>query len=455
MTCEEAIRAIEAMIDREIDDDERLQLEAHLAGCESCRRETEERRAFSDRIGRDLGDAFRFPDAGARRVIIRPRRFPWVRAAAVIVVGIAVGYVGSASGFFRPATAEAREVANLSALKDAYADRDRELVVLLEREAGQLEGRVARAPDGAVRDATTLCFMNAVTGLAGREPLALPTEPEQRARIVAQQLSSPSLSRRGGAVLALKRLTAADASHIEKQIVHVNGANRTFFELYVKSVQAPTDNATDCTIQTDEGAVRITQRQDGCLRVEAKGSQAPAVAPKPAAVYEGVNLLDFQVRYPKVATQLRLRGVDGDFTVYGVHQKAPGVETRPAAFVPAVVWSSPDAKSGEIVEAMSVHAVMSDCARSGRSVEETERKGMEVLRRVHEVSTDTARTVRADPERVRILLADFRGLDAPRLALARERLQDEVAELERRVAELERRLDCVRKASVTLEYAPR
>src|SRR5688572_21615019 len=152
VTCDEAVRAIEAMLDREIEDDERLQLEAHLAGCEACRRETDERRAFSERLGRDLQEAFRPPAAVERRIVFRPRRFPWIRAAAVVLVGVAVGYIGSASGFFSPATAEAREVAKLSALKDAYETRDRELALRVEREATILDRRAAQTPDGPRRD---------------------------------------------------------------------------------------------------------------------------------------------------------------------------------------------------------------------------------------------------------------------------------------------------------------
>ena len=79
MTCDEAVRAIEAMLDREIDDDERMQLEAHLAECETCRRETEDRRAFPDRIGRDLNDAFPPSTRATPRIVIRPRRSNWVR----------------------------------------------------------------------------------------------------------------------------------------------------------------------------------------------------------------------------------------------------------------------------------------------------------------------------------------------------------------------------------------
>jgi len=445
VTCDEAIRAIEAMIDREIDDDERMQLEAHLAGCESCRRETEERRAFSDRVARDLNDAFPPSAQAAPRVIIRPRRFPWVRAAAVVLVGITVGYAGSASGFFRPATAEAREVADLSALKEAYEHRDQELTARLGQDAALLDRAVARAPEGPRRDLGALYVMHAASKLAGNETLALPQDPQARARTVASWLSSKDPALRGQAVLALRRLAAADVIHLENQIVNLKGADRTFAELYVRSVQAPAEPAIDVVVESEGRTLRVVQLQDAHIRVEATGAAAPKV-------YEGCNLLDFQARNPAIALQLKLRGVDGNFTVVGVQQVAPGVESRPAAYVPAVVWNAPAADSGGLVEALCAQAVLAECARAGRSVEESERRAMEVLQRVHAAPTDAKTSVRPDAARARRFLVEVRRLDAARLALARERLNDDVAELEKRVMETERRIDCVRKALITLEY---
>lgn len=446
MTCDEAIRAIDAMLDREIEDDERLQLEAHLGECESCRRETDERRAFSDRIGRDLNEAFRSsaPPA-APRIVIRPRRFPWARAAAIVLAGIAIGYVGSSTGFFSPASAEAREVAGLSALKDAYEHRDRELVARLERVTTDLDRRAARAPEGPLRDATSLAVAYATTGLAPSETLVLPQEPAARARALAMHMSSESLARRGQAVLALRKLAAADVPHMERQLAVLNGTNRTLTDLWVKSVQAAPESAV--AVDIDVPTLRVTQFRDARFRVESTAAAAPKV-------YECMNILEFRTRYGDLASRLALRGVDGNFTVAGVHCNAPAVENRPVAYVPAVVGSSPGADSGAVVEALTVHAVMAHCAAAGRTLEEAEQKGLEVMRRVQEVSLPPA-AVRADPERVRNYLVVLRKVGQERLALTREKLNDELAELERRVAATEQRIECVRKAAMTLEYLPR
>ena len=451
MTCDEAIRAIEAMIDREIDDDERMQLEAHLAGCESCRHETEERRAFSDRIGRDLNDAFPPSSLSAPRVVIRPRRFPWVRAAAVILVGFAVGYVGSSTGFFRPASAEAREVAKLSALKDAYQDRSRELADRVEREATALDTRAALAPDGPRRDAVALCVMKIAQGMAGADSLELPSEPEKRTRMVAEYMSASTLARRGLGVQALSKLPATDLPLVKRQIANLNGTNRTFTELYVLSFSTPTDPVV--VMDLNGGELRFTQLANARVRVEVKQAGAtPNTAPQ---VCEGVNMLEFRARYPKLSKELDLKGIDGNFSVAGVTQRAPSVESRPVAFMPAVVWNAQERESGRIVEALSVHAIMAECARAGGSVEESERRGRDMMRRVHEASPLAATVVTPDPERVNYHLTRVRKLDSAGLALTRERLHDDVAALERRVVEWQDRLECLLKAAVTLDYQPR
>lgn len=446
MTCDEAIRAIEAMIDREIDDGERMQLEAHLAECESCRRETEERRAFSDRIGRDLDEAFPSSNPATPRIVFRPRRSAWIRWAAVVLVGFAIGYGGASSGFFKPATAEAREVADLSALKDAYESRDRELSARLVRDAGRLDLAVAGAPESTARDVGALCIMRVATGFAGNEPISLPPETDRRVHYVVQQLSSKDWPSRGRAVYALRALPAGDVGRIESQLGKLKGSDRTFTELWVRSMKSPTDPAVDFTVESGGKQLRFVQLANANVRVEAPGATLPKV-------YESRNLLEFRAAYPELAEQLRLKGVDGNFTVAGVHQMAPAVESRPTAYVPAVVWSAPGTESGQFMEALSVQAVMSDCARAGRTLEETEQKGLEVMRRVHQVSSSVKTAVHADPAQVRRHLAALRGFDRARLTVTRERLHDDVAVLERRVADMERRIEWVLKALATLEYS--
>ena len=448
MTCHDAIRAIDAMLDGEIGDDERMELDAHLGGCEACRLETEERRAFSDRLGRGLREGFPASAPGGRSVIFRKSRFPWIRAAAVILAGIAIGFVGARGGLFDPASAEARQVANLSALKSAYERRDHELAANLEQEAGNLDRKVSLAPDGALRDAGAICVMNAAAGLAGDVPPVLPAHPARRAREVAHLLSSPQWAHRGQGVKALRQFAPGDAQHVESQIVNLKGTSRTFTELWVRSVRAPSEPPINVTVEANGVAMHFVQHLDGRVRVEA-GSEAAR------AVYEGLNLWDFRVRHPKIASLLRLQGVDGDFSLAGVHQTAPEIEGRPTVFMPVVVWETPGSESEDCMEALGGFAVMAELTRAGVSVKESEKQARQAMREIQEMAPPGPPEVHADPELVQVFLADVREHDLEWLALERERLNDELAALEKRVLEKQRRLARVRQAAKTLNYTAR
>ena len=109
----------------------------------------------------------------------------------------------------------------------------------------------------------------------------------------------------------------------------------------------------------------------------------------------------------------------------------------------------------DLVEAMSVQAIMAECSRAGASVEEAERHGKEVMRRVHATTARYGKAVRPDPARVKAYLSQLRKVDEARLTLTREQLNDQLAGLERRILELERRLECLQKAAVTLDYQAR
>src|SRR5688572_28507480 len=94
---------------------------------------------------------------------------------------------------------------------------------------------------------------------------------------------------------------------------------------------------------------------------------------------------------------------------------------------------------------------MAENARAGRSLDEIERRGAEVMRLYGRVARVPA-AVKADHVRVRRHLSKLLKAYFARLLLAREQLQDDVADLVRHAADLSRRLDCVSTASVTLDY---
>lgn len=444
MTCDEAIRAIEAMLDGEIQSDERFQLEAHLAGCEACRREVEERRAFSDRLGRSLHEALGAAVPKARPVVRPPGRVPWMRVAAVLLVGVLVGYAGTTSRLFQATPAEAREVANLLALKDGCESRERVLASNLETAARTLDGQVARAPEGAVRSVCAMSVANAAYGLASATPVDLPVEPEQRARFVARQLSSPDWSERGRAVKALKALSADDVRHLKDRVVLLNCANRDIVELMALSADPPSVPAIDFSVEAQDRVVRFVQYRDGRVRVERAGA-----APGAPEVYEAANVIEFRALHPVVATNLRLRGVDGDVIVGDVRQRSLAVAPRPAADLPMVVWGAPSAESGP-TKAMAYQALVTDLVRSGLGSEDALNRAREIVDRMSAVDGSPGAAVRVDPAQVEVHLTIVRHWAQGRLLEERGRLQENVALLQRRLAETERRLAYVRQAQAIL-----
>jgi len=444
VTCDESIRAIEAMLDGEIQGDERFELEAHLAGCESCRREVEERRAFSDRLGRSLHEALGSAAPKARPVVRPPGRVPWMRVAAVLLVGVLVGYAGTKSRLFQATPAEAREVANLLALKDGYESRERALNSNLETAARTLDGQVARAPEGAVRSVCAMSVANAAYGMAGSEPVDLPAEPEQRWRYVARMLSSQDWSERGQAVSALKRLSSDDVKHLKERAVLLNSANRDVVELMALLADPPKEPAIDVSVESQDRVVRLIQYSDGRIRVERAGA-----APGAPEVYEAANVIEFRALHPIVATNLRLRGVDGDIMVGGVRQRSLAVAPRPSADLPMVVWGAPSAESGP-TKAMAYQALVTDLVRSGVGSEDALRRAGEIVARMSAMEGAPSVAVRVDPAQVEIHLTIVRHWNQGRLLEERGRLQENLAEMQRRLAETERRLAYVRQAQAIL-----
>lgn len=448
MTCDEAIRAIEAMLDGEIESGERFQLEAHLAGCEACRREVEERRAFSDRLGRSLHEALGAAAPKARPVVRPPTRVPWMRIAAVLLVGVIVGYAGTTSRLFQATPAEARDVANLLALKDGYEREERSLASRLEKAAGALDHQVSRTREGALRDVGSIGVANAAMGLAGREPMALPQEPAQRGPYVARKLSSPDWAVRGQAVKAMRTLSAGEMSQLKEKVVLLNGANRDLVELVALSIDPPSEPAIDVSVEAQNLKTRFVQYRDGRVRVERAGAGGPEV-------YEAANVIEFRGAHPVVTANLRLQGVDGDVVVGGVRQKSAAVSSRPAAYAPAVLWGTPAGSSERAVMAMTYQALVTDLARSGLKSEEAESRATQIVDLIRAGSGVPSAAVRADPARVEIHLTAVRLWDRTRLVAERERLQEEVALLRQHLAENERRLDYVRTAQETLKAAVR
>lgn len=448
MTCDEAIRAIDAMLDGEVDEGERFALEAHLGSCEGCRRETKDRFEFSDRLGRALHEAFGSVVPAARRVE-KPRKWgTWSRIAAVLLTGVIVGYAGTSLGVFRAAPAEARSVAALMATRDALAQRALDLDVQLDTEVRDLDHTVSRTDEGAARDVAALT----VTGLAARnaapEPVPLPMDPKDRRRVLASKLSAPNWRDRGAAVWAVRELSAQDAALLRDQIVPLDGSNRCFVELVVLAAEGGGNPALDVAIESKGAAVRFVQYPDARIRVQRAGRGGQEV-------FEAANLSDFQARHPQLVVDLGIEGVDGDVVVAGVRQKGGKVAARPLRYVPTMVWNRNGATPDRIVETLAYESVLADLSRAGVAVEEATRRAEAAMWKVRKMEAAPPTPVRPDPRRTERHLAVVKKLDPGTLALELERIQDDLATLERRCEEVARQISCVRKARATIDAAKR
>ncbi len=106
MSCPDAEKLISARLDRELSTIETAELDAHLAGCEACRRAAGEYAALVD----ELESAFRAEPLATPAPRARPRpRIPWLRlAAAVLLVagGILGAYLSRTKAPVSPPTVE-------------------------------------------------------------------------------------------------------------------------------------------------------------------------------------------------------------------------------------------------------------------------------------------------------------------------------------------------------------
>ncbi|HTF56832.1 MAG TPA: hypothetical protein VK661_06335, partial [Planctomycetota bacterium] len=286
---------------------------------------------------------------------------------------------------------------------------------------------------------------NVANGLASTTPMVLPAESDQRTQYVLRMLSSQDWSERGQAVKALQKLSPDDVKHLKERAVLLNSANRDLVELMALSADPPSEHAIDLSVEDQNRIVRFIQFLDGRVRVERAGA-----SPEAPEVYQAANVIEFRALHPVVATNLRLRGVDGDVMVGGVRQKNSAVAPRPSADLQVVVWGASDAMSGDAMKAMSYQALVTDLAHSGLKSEDAEKRAWQIVDRNPIVEWASRSAVRVDPAQVEIHFTIVRRWNPDRLQVERKLLQEQVALLEQRLAEGDRRLAYIRQAQAIL-----
>ena len=111
MDCQEIRKFLQVFIDEELDEEERLQVEDHLAQCEPCRALSCYERRFRDairaRVPRALPSAgfrvqLRETMAGAREQWVFPRKLVWGTVPAVLVLAIMIPFAWTVTSGFSP-----------------------------------------------------------------------------------------------------------------------------------------------------------------------------------------------------------------------------------------------------------------------------------------------------------------------------------------------------------------
>lgn len=201
MTCHDAKFALDALLDRELGAEEEAALRRHLAGCPPCARELEDRRSFtgllSESFGRALegvrpapGERERAAEgmaASSRRRLLLP-----ARAAAVLVLGIAVGLVVHA--FQRFTQAERERVAAL--VRDETVRRE-QIKRLRDETARELEF-VNELPSKEPAQLVAHAGAAVIASKIDLAPQAAPPDPKERLSITQTEGSTTIRLSQGG-----------------------------------------------------------------------------------------------------------------------------------------------------------------------------------------------------------------------------------------------------------------
>ncbi len=455
MNCRDAVRTIEARLDGAAEEAERRDLEGHLAECPACRRELDERRAFADQVGRSIYHSLRavVPMPGLKQDCLRalddqaapPRRtlrLPWKPFAGAAALAAGVLVVLFAGGFLESApSAEARELAERRARRDRLAAEVVRCADEVRGAATRLDAKVDAAPAGAVRDAASIWLASTAARLAAAGPEAVPEDPRARVGALSRQLSDRDLGVRGRAVWGFQQLGRPHAPALREAVAGMEGAPRAFAELVLQSIEPEDRPAIDVTVSVDEIEVQVLQFGDGRVKLlHRSGGETQAL--------EARSIAEFRAQHPKLAGQLAIVGVDGDFSVAGLRQRAPA-RPRPVMYLEEAVWGPVTARQEGTFLKLASESLVLDYLRDGAAPTEAEQRAVAVLRQLG--SSGPAPVPTPEAAHVKRLAAELKRLDAAALALERRRVDDELPILEGRWRELVRQLDTLRKAEATLD----
>jgi hypothetical protein len=243
MNCREALLDIDALVDGELAD--RRALDAHLAACAVCAHELESRRAFSDdlrnqfRPMRDLTAPAADKAALVDRLAARPRTsMLWLRAAAIVIVGLSIGFLGVTLNRRTPdapPNPAAVQLAEVSALENQAKLRR----VALKNEADELKHQVAR--NGGTEEAgraLSFLIMNINRELAGDQTVDIEIQGDAREQVDRAVELIVKSDPRG--VFALRKLGSDHLVYLKDAEKRLDGGDYHILKMKIESMSGST-----------------------------------------------------------------------------------------------------------------------------------------------------------------------------------------------------------------------
>lgn len=231
MTCTEVREALDALLDGELDAGEELSVRSHLDWCSDCRLELEDLRSWHGSLASALAEENLRPSPTERRrtadaVIAAVRRapLPVARWAALLAVGLSVGFVACAVALSRPPREQVARLVEEIRQRDCRDAQLRAMSAEIEQDLG-----VAR---------------KAVAGRGAEDPAA---------RVVA--VGSFNIARRMGSDPAAELQRAPD---IAKVLSRLQDSHRP-------------SECVSITCTTNGSTVSLTQLSDGRIIIAAPG----------------------------------------------------------------------------------------------------------------------------------------------------------------------------------------
>jgi len=325
MNCNDALLDIDALVDGELAD--RRGLDAHLASCASCARELESRRAFSDDLRlqlrpiRELKAPAADKTALVDRLVARPRTSAlWLRAAAVVIVGLSLGFIGvtlnrrTRDALPSPAAVQLAEVKALE--NTAKLKR-----VALRNEADELKHLVTR--NGGTEEAgrvLSFMIMSINRELAGDQAIEIEIQGDARQQ-VDQALDLIVKSDPRG-VFALRKLGSDHLVYLKDAEKRLEGGDYHILKMKIDAmsgtavvaVPAGADPCINIVQSSNNRTIKFQQYPNAVVVLEFNGQKVVAA-----------DMTALLAQHGELCTKAGVAGADGKVQIGGVQSVALGV----------------------------------------------------------------------------------------------------------------------------------